>query len=70
MNIQKGVDRSMGKKHVNASKGAAFQSSKGRRPSQPDSFFNRLFANRERNVGHSKEEEHSRVTKGSKGNRK
>ncbi len=53
----------MAKKHVNADKGASFQSAQGRRggkgPSAP--------SGRERNVGHSSAEEHSRVAKGNRG---
>ncbi len=59
----------MAKKHVNADKDASFQSSKGRRdgeaPKQSGSSDSQ--GGRERNVGHGKAEEHSRVSKGNKG---
>lgn len=56
----------MANKHVNADKGASFQRSKGRRDgSGPKSNAD----GRERNVGHGKAEEHSRVTKGNRGGR-
>ncbi|MFA6158010.1 MAG: hypothetical protein WC763_00075 [Candidatus Paceibacterota bacterium] len=51
----------MGKKHVNAGKGASFQSSQGRRNSGSPSSNG---GGRERNVGHTKSSEHSRVAKG------
>ena len=56
----------MGKKHVNADKGAQFQSSKGRRPSESSTKPKDNSSGRERNVSHSKSEEHSRVSKGNK----
>lgn len=54
----------MAKKHVNDGKDASFQRSKGRRdgngPEQSSS-------GRERNIGHSGAEEHSRTQKGNRG---
>ena len=54
----------MAKKHVNADKGASFQKARGRRGGATPSNNS---AGRERNVGHRKAEEHSRIPKGKKG---
>lgn len=52
------------KGHVNKNKGAKFQSAKGRKgDKKPSNNSN----GREKNIGHSKGEEHSRVAKGSSG---
>ncbi len=54
----------MAKKHVNAGKDANFQSAQGRRGgAKPDTSS----GGRQRNVGHSGAEEHSRVEKGNRG---
>lgn len=56
----------MAKKHVNQNKGASFQKSKGRRGgAAPQTNSN----GRQRNVGHSNSEEHSRKAKGNKGSK-
>lgn len=54
----------MGTKHVNDDKNANFQSAKGRRGGEAPSSSN---DGRERNVGHSNAEEHSRTAKGNRG---
>lgn len=55
----------MGTKHVNDDKDASFNRSRGRdsdaKPSESSS------TSRERNVGHSDAEEHSRTAKGNRG---
>jgi hypothetical protein len=59
----------MAKQHVNADKDRSFQSSKGRRGGEAPQASGSASAQggRERNVGHTNAEEHSRVSKGSKG---
>ena len=53
-------------KHVNADKDASFQRAHGRRDGEgPKS--SQSSESRERNVGHSKAEEHSRTAKGNRG---
>ena len=55
----------MSKKHVNDDKDDSFNRSRGRSSGPSDNS-----SGRERNVGHSKAEEHSRVSKGNRGNKK
>lgn len=57
----------MAKKHVNADKDASFQRSKGRRDGDPPKASGSGSGGRERNVGHSRAEEHSRSAKGNRG---
>lgn len=55
----------MATKHVNDDKDASFNRSRGRDSGPSDNS-----SGRERNTGHSKAEEHSRVSKGHRGNKK
>ena len=59
----------MATKHVNADKDAKFQGSKGRRDGQAPKASGSAAAQggRERNVGHDKDQEHSRKAKGHQG---
>jgi len=54
----------MATKHVNSNKDASFQSAKGRRGGETPKSSE---GGRERNVGHSGAEEHSRTAKGNRG---
>ena len=56
----------MATKHVNRDKGPSFQSASGRRGGEGPKPSGAA-AGRERNVGHGKAEEHSRVPKGNRG---